>query len=474
MPRGTPTLAAKIANQLADFYIDWQRKAKLEQAKDATAWLSTQIEVLRKKAAEEAAAEQFRSSQGLLEGKLRALEREAEARRDLLESYLAHYRDASARHDIVAPPQATIVSRAHASVLPSFPKRGPITLIVTLATILLALAYVLARELIGAPAGTRDPFRAEPARAEEPRLKPRAASSAAPAEAGPSAGEPLAAAFLLDRLRRGEILGVGEQAEKANGATLPKPAQTSLLRANDLRHYLNQRIAASPSEAANDSIKNDAAPSPKPGQEKAGPVVKSLDAVLTQILAASKSGTPRAVLVAGASANVDATGEVIHIARTLVAQREQVVLIDVTRGASAVSGPLGLPRAPGFTDLAAGRTRFEEIVKIDDETPLQVIAAGNPKATAKGDETERFTQLFEALTQVYDCVVLHADRDTVRKLTPALEFELSLVVAVLPAGSSGKSAREDLADFSALGCPVVAYQQSGKEPPSGLLALAAI
>jgi hypothetical protein len=103
MPRGTPTLAAKIANQLADFYIDWQRKAKLEQAKDATAWLSTQIEVLRKKAAEEAAAEQFRSSQGLLEGKLRALEREAEARRDLLESYLAHYRDASARHDIVAP-----------------------------------------------------------------------------------------------------------------------------------------------------------------------------------------------------------------------------------------------------------------------------------------------------------------------------------------------------------------------------------
>jgi Mrp family chromosome partitioning ATPase len=203
-------------------------------------------------------------------------------------------------------------------------------------------------------------------------------------------------------------------------------------------------------------------------------VVTSLDAVLTQILAASKSGTPRAVLVSGTSANVEATGEVIHIARTLVAQREQVVLIDVTREASAVSGPLGLPRAPGFTDLAAGRTSFEEIVKIDDDTSLQVIAAGNPKATAKGDETERFTQLFEALTQVYDCVVLHADRDTVRKLTPALEFELSMVVAVLPAGSSGKSAREDLADFSALGCPVVAYQQSGKEPPSGLLALAAI
>ena len=90
--------------------------------------------------------------------KLRALEREAKAQRDLLESYLARYRDASARHDMGAvPAQATIVSRAHASILPSFPKRGPLSLLVAVATLLLALAYVLARELIGAPAEARAP-----------------------------------------------------------------------------------------------------------------------------------------------------------------------------------------------------------------------------------------------------------------------------------------------------------------------------
>ena len=43
--------------------------------------------------------------------------------------------------------------------------------------------------------------------------------------------------------------------------------------------------------------------------------------------------------------------------------------------------------------------------------------------------------LFEALTQAYDSVVLHADREAVRKLTPALKFELPVVVAVLPAGA---------------------------------------
>ena len=66
---GDSPLAAKIANQLANSYIEWQRNAKLEQTKDATAWLRDQIEVLRKKTAEaEAAAEQFRSSEGLYSG----------------------------------------------------------------------------------------------------------------------------------------------------------------------------------------------------------------------------------------------------------------------------------------------------------------------------------------------------------------------------------------------------------------------
>jgi uncharacterized protein involved in exopolysaccharide biosynthesis/Mrp family chromosome partitioning ATPase len=611
---GDSPLAAEAANKLADAYINWQRDAKLEQTKDATTWLSTQIEVLRAKVAEsEAAAEQFRSSQGLFAGsnnatlnaqqlselnsqvilanaqkseaeararlikqmladngdinatpavlkseligrlidqrvqvqrqlaelsatlmpshprikqltseladvrsqirdeaakiikgleneaavasareaslrnnlsdlktqtsgqseaeiKLRALEREAKANRDLLESYLARYRDASARHDIGAlPAQAAIVSRAHASVLPSFPKIGPITLLVTAVTALLALAYVLASEMIGAPAVQREPLRAI-----EPRLKARrepparpAAASPQFAETDPSAGELSAAAGLLDRLRRGLSLGAGEP--PAVGST--PDAAGMPLRPNDLRHYLNQRIAAATSEPASDSVRNGAASAPKGSTSKVGPVLKSLDAVLNHILASAKGrGAPRALLVAGVSAKVDATPEAIQIARALVARREQVVLVDLTRGASAVSGALGLPRAPGFTDLAAGRAGFDDVVRIDADTPLQVIAAGNPKVKAKGDEAESFTRVFEALTQVYDRVVFHADREAVRTLAPALKFELPVVVAVLPPGAGAKSLTQDLSGFSALGCPVLVYEQNGKEPRSGLLA----
>ncbi len=173
-------------------------------------------------------------------------------------------------------------------------------------------------------------------------------------------------------------------------------------------------------------------------------MLKSLDAVLNHILASGKGGAPRAVLVAGVIGQGRRDGRGDPIARALVARREQVVLVDLTRGPAAVSGPLGLPRAPGLTDLAAGRAGFEDVVRIDADTPLQVITAGNPKVKAKGEETERFTRVFEALTQAYDCVVLHADREAVRKLTPALKFELPVVVAVLPAGASARATNDRL------------------------------
>ena len=62
--------------------------------------------------------------------------------------------------------------------------------------------------------------------------------------------------------------------------------------------------------------------------------------------------------------------------------------------------------------------------------------------------------------------MLHADREAVHQLTPALKFELPVVVAVLPAGNGAIDTKTDLADFSALGCPVLVYEQDGKKPRS--------
>ena len=60
---------------------------------------------------------------------LRALEREAKAQRDLLESYLAKYREATTRENIdAAPADARIISRASVSKTPAYPKKLPIVL----------------------------------------------------------------------------------------------------------------------------------------------------------------------------------------------------------------------------------------------------------------------------------------------------------------------------------------------------------
>ncbi len=186
---GDSGLAAQVANKLADVYIAWQRQAALEQTKDATAWINAQIEVLRPKLAEaEAAVQQFKASGSSgAEIKLRALEGEAQAERDLLESYLARYRDASARHAMGAvPAQAAIVSRAHVAMLPSFPQRGPISLLVAVATVLLSLAYLLPRALTGSPAVPHQPIAAS-----DPRLRERRTTAAPPRQAAPP--EPAAA-----------------------------------------------------------------------------------------------------------------------------------------------------------------------------------------------------------------------------------------------------------------------------------------
>src|SRR5581483_3224805 len=80
---------------------------------------------------------------------LRALEREAKAQRDLLESYLAKYREANTRENIeAAPADGRIISRASVSNSPAFPKKLPIVLIATLATLMLSAGLIVSGELL--------------------------------------------------------------------------------------------------------------------------------------------------------------------------------------------------------------------------------------------------------------------------------------------------------------------------------------
>jgi polysaccharide biosynthesis transport protein len=108
---------------------------------------------------------------------LRALEREAKAQRDLLESYLAKYREANTRENIdAAPADGRIISRATVSNTPAYPKKLPIVLIATLATLMLSAGAITTGELL---------------RVTAPRASAAFASSPAPVR---TAAEPIVAA----------------------------------------------------------------------------------------------------------------------------------------------------------------------------------------------------------------------------------------------------------------------------------------
>jgi Mrp family chromosome partitioning ATPase/capsular polysaccharide biosynthesis protein len=129
---------------------------------------------------------------------LRALERDAKSERELLESYLAKYREATARDTInSAPADARVISRATVSNVPAYPKKLPTVLIASLAVMVLCSGWVLTRELLAAPvAAAPRPSRSGVGR----RRRAPAIADAAPARfaslpdrALPAAGVPVAA-----------------------------------------------------------------------------------------------------------------------------------------------------------------------------------------------------------------------------------------------------------------------------------------
>jgi succinoglycan biosynthesis transport protein ExoP len=156
----------------------------------------------------EASKKQATSTNGQ-DVQLRALEREAKSQRDLLESYLAKYREATARENIdAAPADGRIISRALVSNTPAFPKKLPIVLIATLATLMLSAGCIATGELLRMTAPRVSPaFASAAVRRAEPVL---ASPPTAPAWPDP---DPAAPVTEIDQLAA-QLLGAGEAARK--------------------------------------------------------------------------------------------------------------------------------------------------------------------------------------------------------------------------------------------------------------------
>jgi uncharacterized protein involved in exopolysaccharide biosynthesis/Mrp family chromosome partitioning ATPase len=267
---------------------------------------------------------------------LRALEREAKTQRDLLESYLTKYREASARDSIsAAPPEARIISRATPAIEPAFPKKTATVLIAAFAGFMLSAGFTMTGALLASGGSSGASYGYAPANYSAATYAPPIMPAAPP---------------MMPRV--------------ASPPVVPMPAS--------------------------------AAPA----------ALTSIDQVTARLRQAGEAG--RRVTVVGNARNVGTTFAAITLARTL-GKDSNVVLVDLAFATPNLSVISTDPNAPGVAELVRGAASFGDVITRDQYSNVHLIATGNvghdgPALAA----SPMLTTMIEALMQTYNHVVIDA------------------------------------------------------------------
>lgn len=355
---------------------------------------------------------------------LRALEREAKAQRDLLESYLAKYREATTRENIDgAPTDGRIISRAIVSNTPAYPKKLPIVLITTLATLVLTAGSIVTSELLrmtapqGPVSGTTRVTQA--ARRVEPEMQPHAepVASHAPAPSATIVPEPVSV--------------VAPAPVAAAPTIVPEPEVVPVPPLSD-RH---------PELAAG---------------------VTEIEQLARDIRVAGPAARKITVLGTGHDDGISLTA--LTLARIL-ARDAKVVLVDLSAASLTLKAVSNDASAPGLAELMLGEASFGQVITKDRMSGLHMVMAGRAGADRTLLQSPRLMMALDALLRVYDHVLL--DAGTAADL-PAGMLTAQARAIVVPEASMGMEARARMADeLRAVGFGDVRMLRSVAEAPNG-------
>lgn len=281
---------------------------------------------------------------------LRALEREAKAQRDLLESYLAKYREATARESIdTGPSDGRIISRAIVTNVPAYPKKMPIVLIATLATLMLSAGSIASGELLRMTA-------------------PRSVAEDAGAAAAPALiSEPRFTGIMSSRTLS---LQMHVQPAPAPGMTLPPPV-----------------------------------PRPPVSHPHLAAPVPEIERVARDLQAAGVSA--RKITMIGVGQNESVTLTALTLAR-LLSRKGKVVMVELSLSSPTVGAVSSDPMAPGLSDLMLGSASFGQIISRDRLSQVHLVGAGRASKDRTLLQSPRLALAIDALLRVYDHVVLDA------------------------------------------------------------------
>lgn len=316
---------------------------------------------------------------------LNALEREASAQRQLLETYLARYREATSRMDSNATPaDARVISRASEPGSPNFPKVLTITMVAGVATLVLSIIIVMFAELFSGRA-----------------LKP----------VGPI--EPLDGNGPVDGSRR---------------TKREEPDFTAAAEA-DLAAPPRARTVAQAREAVRDMSltpepQADVPASVEPVQAVEPDDEFSIAAVARYL---TRNGISKAVAIS--PSGDDGSAATVMLARAIAKAGRTVILIDMTGSGCPTDLMAEAKDLPGVTDLVCGDVAFGEAIHADRLSDAHIMPKGNADIRQALHGIDRLSIVIEALADVYDLVMVEcgpASAENVTHLCRAQEHEIIL------------------------------------------------
>ncbi|MBB3568676.1 Wzz/FepE/Etk N-terminal domain-containing protein [Rhizobium sp. BK491] len=327
---------------------------------------------------------------------LNALEREATAERQLLETYLARYREAASRVDKnSSPADARIVSTAVEPVDPSFPKVGPIVVVATLATFLLTAIVIMLSELFSGRA-----------------LRPVGSA-------------------------RKEDVAVLEIAKRAQTVPAPAPVRP-VTRASNVEaptSMLSVPAEEIPVQVANTAVAPEAAialgtaiaPDHEPKQAVQAADEEedfSIQSVADYLI---DSGSRLAIAISPTGDN--GSTATVMLARTIADAGCRIVLVDMTGTGCPSKLMAEHDELPGVTDLLCSEAAFGDTIHPDRLSDAHIVPQGMSDLARAMRGADRLSLILDALNSAYDIVLVEcgaAEVSGVARLTRSKETEIVL------------------------------------------------
>jgi len=353
----------QFRNEALKIVAGLEEQARIAGAREAS--LRASLETLKGRA----------SNANLDDVKLKALEREAAADRALLEAMLSRYAEASARQDQAAQPGlARIIQSATVPASPSFPKRGPMVLLVTLAGLALGLGLAFLMAIMAS------------------------------------------AARLTERMERNSY-----SAHVA--AQTDQPVQVAAL--NVVEPEKHQHAAG-----VSEKLPANADPAVLMGSAEVAATGKSMSA---WVMAAQRdfNAVCFAVTSIGGAAG-DTSLAVVALARAMAQPGRRVVIADLAGSGSWLETLCGVAPGPGIADLVNGETAFTKVIGRDAKSAVHLLRFGmDHSAKAKALLYDRAGNVLAALASSYDVMIAHAGEATPE--TPALLHKCDAAMVLAPA-----------------------------------------